>query len=638
VLAELLPDTRGFFVNAEMLARARQLGYDVAEVGVSHRPRLQGDSKVSLLDVPRTLRTLLPFWWSRVLFPEDESARRREQPEPALLLTLILCLVAGLLFFSRLACPLQEPQEARYAEIPRQMLAEGHWLVPVLHGQPYLDKPPLLYWLVMGSYQVFGVHDWSARLVSCAAAFLSVLVTFGWGRRVVGIRAAFAGALVLCLSARFIQLGRLLTMDSLLGLWVIAGWAAAHVACRGPGLRWGWWLLSAGACGLGLLTKGPVALVLVLAPVLAYQALDVRAVRPRLAVWGAYLAVAVGLACPWYILAVWHDPGFLEYFFWNHNVVRYVASFDHEEPLWFYLPGLLLGMLPWTLLTPPLARFLGRRSAGAAANRPAALGFFLLAFGWCLLFFSAAGCKRASYILPAMPPLALALGCYLDLLLPRTRLSQLSDFLAPSPTFMAQRATLLVLSLGAGVSLLAVIAGLLQPINGLVLATVAVAGFWIVFSRNRQRTTTSWALCGGVTFALLLVGVHQLLPSYARRFSMRGQIRPHVELCRDPQVPVLCYPRRWDSVSFYLNRSDVRAYTRDRRHHLIADLHAQPQALVFVKSDHSYKELLRDLPATLEFVPQGRKGNVTVGLVRHRREAPPGVMAERTRTKLDEQR
>lgn len=630
VLAELLPESRGFFVNAEILTRARQRGYDVAEVGVRHRPRLHGDSKVSLLDVPRTLRTLLPFWWSRVLFPQDATTvRRSEHPEPAFLLTLILVLVAGLLFFSRLTCPLQEPQEARYAEIPRQMLAEGDWLVPVLHGQPYLDKPPLLYWLVMANYKLFGVHDWAARLVSCTASFLMVLVTFGWGKRVMGVRAAFAGALVLCLSARFIQLGRLLTMDSLLGLWIIAALATAHVACRGPGLRWRWWLLSASACGLGLLTKGPVALALVVVPVLAYQLLDIRAARPRWSVWGAYLAVAIGLAGPWYLLVALHDPSYLDYFFWNQNVVRYVASFDHEEPVWFYLPGLLLGMLPWTLLAPSLVRFLGRRSAGVAANRPAALGFFLLAFGWCLLFFSAAGCKRASYVLPAMPLLALALGCYLDRLLPHTRLSQVSAFLAPSPTFLAQRATLLVLSLGAGVSLLAVITGIWQPFNGLVLAGVAVAGFWIVFSRNRQRTRTSWALCGAVTFALLLVGVHQLLPSYARRFSMRGQIRPHVELCRDPQVPVLCYPRRWDSVSFYLNRDDVRVYTPGLRSHLIADLHTRPESLVFVKSDHSYKDLLRDLPAALEFVPQGRRGNVTVGLVRHRREAPPGVLAER---------
>src|SRR5438105_12797862 len=99
------------------------------------------------------------------------------RPWPALLLVLGM---ATPLFFARLDAPLLEPQEPRYAEIPRQMLAEGRLLVPVLHGQPYLDKPPLLYWLVMGSYALLGVHDWAARLVPGCAGVLTVLLTYLW--------------------------------------------------------------------------------------------------------------------------------------------------------------------------------------------------------------------------------------------------------------------------------------------------------------------------------------------------------------------------------------------------------------------------------------------------------------------------
>src|SRR5262249_14413049 len=146
-----------------------------------------------------------PFWWSEVLFPGEskvQSPKSEVPSQPARPWTLdfglaTLVLVAALLFFTRLTCPLLEPDEARYAEIPRQMLAEGRLVVPVLHGQAYWDKPPLLYWLVMGSYRVFGVHDWAARLVPCGAAFLCVLLTYGWGRRSLGPRAGLAGALVL---------------------------------------------------------------------------------------------------------------------------------------------------------------------------------------------------------------------------------------------------------------------------------------------------------------------------------------------------------------------------------------------------------------------------------------------------------
>ena len=105
----------------------------------------------------------------------------------------LLLVVAGLLFFSRLHAPLLEPQESRYAEIPRQMLAQAELLTPVLNGQPYLDKPPLLYWAVMASYTVFGVHDWAARLVPALAGLFTVLVTYVWGRCAVGERAGLCG-------------------------------------------------------------------------------------------------------------------------------------------------------------------------------------------------------------------------------------------------------------------------------------------------------------------------------------------------------------------------------------------------------------------------------------------------------------
>src|SRR5207253_338054 len=152
--------------------------------------------------------------------------------------------------------------------------------------------------------------------------------------------------------------------------------------------------------------EGPVALALVAVPVLAFQQLDRRTARLG-RWWLAYLGVAIGLAGPWYLAVALTQGEFAGHFLWRHNVVRYLAPFDHEEPFWFYLPTLLLGTLPWSLLLPPLVAFLGRRSVRTAARRPAALGFFLLAAVWCLVFFSLSGSKRPGYILPALPPLAL---------------------------------------------------------------------------------------------------------------------------------------------------------------------------------------------------------------------------------------
>jgi dolichol-phosphate mannosyltransferase len=619
-LLDLLPQTDGFFVNTEMLTRAGQLGYQVAEAPVRHRPRLAGSSKVSLWDIPRTLRTLLPFWWTRVLFPVEQETRDSVKADGlrALHFLLLVVVVAALLFFARLDCPLQEPEESRYAEIPREMLRTDNLVLPTLHGRAYYDKPPLLYWLVMGSYQVFGIHDWAARLVPSLAAFFSVLVTCFWGSRVAGRRAGFAAAMILSLSARFVYLGRLLTMNSLLCLWITAALAAAHLALRGPALRWRWWLCSGAACGLGLLTKGPVALALVCMPVFLYRLLDTRTAPMKLRSWMAYLGIAFLLAGPWYLLVAGKDPDFFRYFFWKHNVVRYVTPFDHEKPVYAYLPDLFLGMFPWSLLLLPLGRLLGRRITPRSLCRPPALGFFLIAFLWGLGFYSFAGSKRPGYILAAMPPLALALGCYLDVWLTAT--TRAVAMLSCSR--FAFRATLAVLGTAIVASLLLPSAGLLQPTTsvglacGGLLASVAVYRFGYL-----RKPALAWAMCGGITFGVLFLSLHLLVPGYGQKFSLRAEVRPFAALCRNVEVPVVCFPRCWDSVSFYLGRDDVRVYTRAHRRQLITDLGASPRTLAFFKSDHSLEELLRDLPGSLEFVPRGRQANVTVGWVRHKWDA-----------------
>jgi len=523
---------------------------------------------------------------------------------------VVVVVLAALVCFTQFRSPLQEPQEARYAEIPRQMLAEGRFIVPVLHGQAYYDKPPLFYWLVMGSYRLFGVHDWAARLAAGATAFLCVLVVHAWGRRTVGERAAVLGAVLLCLSPRFVQLARMVTMDGLLCLCVVAAWAAASIALRQasggrePPAGRGWWLLSALACGLGLLTKGPVALVLVLVPVLAWSWLERATRRPTPGMLAAYLAVSLGCAAPWFVAVALRDSSFLEYFFWRHHVERYVDPFDHAEPYWYYLPELLGGMLPWTLLLP------GALRAGVRGDGPG-LRCGLVAALWCVGFFSLAGCKRAFYILPAMPALALALGSYLDQLIPAG--ASAADGwrqLATHRTALAFRLLLVTLLLGVGGALTATISGLLTPPVGvLAIGAMLAGGASALVAGKRQRWQTSWMPCCLAMTLLVLASAQYLLPSYARRFSLRGQIAEHAR----KDVPVYSYPRRWDSVSFYLQRGDVQSFTPDLLPQLLEKLTQQPEALLFIKAKQN--ALVPCLPPTLAFEPIGRQGALLVGRV-----------------------
>src|SRR5262249_18003558 len=154
----------------------------------------------------------------------------------------ILLIVPVALLYPCLAFHLFEPDEGRYAEIPREMLVRGDWIVPYLQSEPYLDKPPLMYWLVAAAYLVFGIHDWSARLLPAVAIHALVLIVYFLGRRRLGERAAFWGALLLGLAPGFASMGRLLILDGLLALCVTLGSFACFEATIGNRLRWGWWL------------------------------------------------------------------------------------------------------------------------------------------------------------------------------------------------------------------------------------------------------------------------------------------------------------------------------------------------------------------------------------------------------------
>jgi hypothetical protein len=180
---------------------------------------------------------------------------------------------------------------------------------------------------------------------------------------------------------------------------------------RGDRLRWGWWLLAAVAAGLGILTKGPVALVLLFPPLWLFRRLSGRGVSPG---WRGYLAfglVVIAVALPWYVALAARVPGFVRYFFWEHNLQRFLAPGMHTRGVWFYGPVLLLMLLPGSLLVLPALRFL--LGSADADKRTPELGYHLLAGCWCVGFFTLSSCKLPTYILPALPFLCLALGHFL---------------------------------------------------------------------------------------------------------------------------------------------------------------------------------------------------------------------------------
>lgn len=317
-------------------------------------------------------------------------------------LILGVALLGGLLFGYRLGAPgLMDPDEGRYAEIAREMLLLKDWIIPHLNLLPYLEKPPLVYWLTALSFKVLGLSELAARLPAAVSALGGVFLAYGLGRAFWGPRVGFLSALILATCGGYVALGRLIILDMPLTLFFNLGVGLGYLALSRERPRL--WLWAYLALALGVLTKGPVVLVLAAGIWASWCGLQGRPlIRSWLRPGGVALLAAVSL--PWFVLAALRYPDFLRFFILEQHLGRYLTkAIHHHQPFYYYLPVLLGFMLPWSLLLPWA---LGRERPRCDPHRL----FLIIWAGVVLIFFSISRGKLAPYILPSLLPLALLLG------------------------------------------------------------------------------------------------------------------------------------------------------------------------------------------------------------------------------------
>jgi 4-amino-4-deoxy-L-arabinose transferase-like glycosyltransferase len=605
----------GFFFNAELLARARQAGLTVAEVGVTHRPRQGGTSKVSIAHVLPVLKTLLLFWWSQVLFTRPGSSGTDAPISfwKTLAGVALLGVLAAISVLPSLSYPLLDPDETRYAEIAKEMIESGNLLVPTRQGMPYLDKPPLLYWLTAGSFHLFGVNEFAARFVTSTAAIGTILCMFWIGRLLVGHRAAWLGSLLSLMCIGFVLSGRFLFMDSLLTLFTTVSLLAGYAACRGETFRTGYWALAAVSCGLGTLTKGPVAPALCLPPLLASCWMTSAGTSLRLRHWISYLGIVAAIAVPWFVVMAIRQPQYFYEFIWKHHVERFVSGLSHEEPMWFYVPILLIGMAPCSILFPAAVAFFAR-SEKARRYRTWDVGYLLLFAGWTLGIFSVSSCKLPPYILPAIPALCLVVGTALAAILesePRERF--LAYVRGRSP-----RDLCVILTLGAPV--VAVIDILLLGEGAAVrfggYAALSAAGVLLVVVLSRdslQGVYVRWGLAAVYSLFVMSYGVKDFAPAVA---VQRCKVSPILQFCQTEiarSTPIVCYAlnQEEDAFAFYFDRHRVQAFNWDDIHRTVTALKDSPHALLFADS-RNVSRLLERLPSSVELIELGRYEHIGV--------------------------
>jgi len=308
-----------------------------------------------------------------------------------------------------------EPDEGRNAEVAREMAATNNYILPHLNGLPYLDKPVVFFAVAASMIEVFGPSELAVRFASLLFGLATGFMVGWFARRLFGGDAALVAVVVSLTSPLAIALSRTVIMDTALSFFVVSTLIAFHQAIEGrraarsdavaARVWFGWTLVAWAAMALGVLTKGPVALavpLIVAAPYAVWRGAS-------RAVWHPVgPLVLVGLVSPWVWAVSREIPGFLRYVVVTETWQRMTTDeLRRTQPFWFFVPVLLAGAFPWSIVALSGLRTRG----GGDPDRRAAWVYLVLWLVVPLVFFSLSRGKQEQYMLPLVPALALMVAC-----------------------------------------------------------------------------------------------------------------------------------------------------------------------------------------------------------------------------------
>ena len=309
------------------------------------------------------------------------------------------------------------PDEGRYSEVAREMLASHDYITPRLDGVAFLDKPALYYWLQASAIRFLGLNEWALRCWPALLGVLGCLMTYATGRVIFNRRTGILSALVLATSPLYFGAAHYANLDLEVAAFISATLLFSLLALHSTSQKWQPWLfIAAYICmALAVLTKGLIGIVFPIAIIGSWIIILKRwdLLKKMRLLTGILIFSAITL--PWYVLVQEANPQFLHFFFVTQQFSRFLShdSFNDKTSFWFYVPIVAAGVFPWT--------FFLIQSITACINKiwknRQIYSIELFLFLWIMiifLFFSVPKSKTVGYILPIFPALALLIGNYLN--------------------------------------------------------------------------------------------------------------------------------------------------------------------------------------------------------------------------------
>ena len=482
--------------------------------------------------------------------------------------------------------------EGRYAEMAREMVASGDWITTRLNGIKYFEKPPLQTWMNALTFELFGMGEWQARFWTGLSGFLGIVLTAYAGCRVFNQRVGFYAGLVLASSFLWAALGHVNTLDMGLSGMMTLALCALLVAQRDSATaneRRNWMLACWAGMALAVMSKGLIGLVLPGAVLVIYTA-----VARDWSIWkrlhlGKGLLLFFAITTPWFVLVSLKNPEFPRFFFIHEHFERFLTKTHHREgPLYYFVPLLVVGILPWLgVFAQSVVR--GLKQDAAARFQPNKM--LVIWAGFIFFFFSISNSKLPSYILPIFPALALLLAAYLE------HAPRRSWIIAASLFTILGAAGIVLAPKVATLTKVAEEMPLYQSYVPWVLAGAAIAlvgGLLTLWCLRSQQTRRDLALVilavsGFASSQVLMLG-HEPLGRYASGQPLVAPILAEL----GPDTPLYAVGRYDQAIPYYLRRTMILVEHTDE---LAFGLQQQPE--LWIPTRAAFIEKWRNGPKSI---------------------------------------